>query len=134
MAEVFDKINKIWNFHLDKLSKSPFCNFVCIGNLCRCTGYRPIIEAFYSFTQSSSETMKCSSCFHSCLDSDLCNVGTAVVEGVNSGAKANRRLVKNKLTDSSQLQNFSYGISSKQNYPTELRVYRLYKYIAYKRQ
>ncbi|VDP21748.1 unnamed protein product [Heligmosomoides polygyrus] len=84
------------------------------GNLCRCTGYRPVLEAFYSFAVKENGDVKVT-------ESNGCGMGDKCCKVTKAGLSSGEKL---KLTDLSRMA--AYDPSQELIFPPELRVLELH--------
>nr|CDJ95017.1 Ferredoxin and [2Fe-2S]-binding and Molybdopterin dehydrogenase and CO dehydrogenase flavoprotein and Aldehyde oxidase xanthine dehydrogenase and Aldehyde oxidase and xanthine dehydrogenase domain containing protein [Haemonchus contortus] len=112
------------------------------GNLCRCTGYRPILEAFYSFTVNENGDMKVTESNGCGMGDKCCKVNKiSCSNGETNGCQSNGKVSngndteeeeirkyrqeKLKLTDLSHMA--AYDPSQELIFPPELKVKSLHK-------
>ena len=83
------------------------------GNLCRCTGYRPILEAYYSFTESGTAKI-----------SEECGMGENCCKKMNGKTDCSARKEINKLTTFEDCKD--YDPSQELIFPPELKLSKLH--------
>lgn len=85
------------------------------GNLCRCTGYRPILESYYSFAVDGNGIVKAN-------DDDVCPMGESCCKKM----KIDPSLTEDKRREVHQLTDLStcpkYDPTQEPIFPPELQV------------